>query len=30
MADTSTPGESWKSVVGWEGLYEVSDQGNVR
>lgn len=22
--------ENWKNVVGYEGLYEVSDQGNVR
>jgi len=22
--------ETWRPVVGWEGLYEVSDQGNVR
>lgn len=22
--------ETWKDVVGWEGLYEVSDMGNVR
>ncbi|MGP9720952.1 NUMOD4 motif-containing HNH endonuclease [Corynebacterium sp. AOP40-4SA-5] len=30
MADTSTTAETWKPVVGWEGLYEVSDHGNVR
>jgi hypothetical protein len=28
MAD-ATP-ETWRSVVGWEGWYEVSDQGRVR
>ena len=22
--------ETWKAVVGWEGLYEVSDQGRVK
>jgi hypothetical protein len=22
--------ETWKSIPGWEGYYEVSDQGNVR
>lgn len=22
--------ECWKAVLGWEGLYEISDQGNVR
>jgi NUMOD4 motif. len=22
--------ETWKPVVGYEGLYEVSDRGNVR
>ncbi len=22
--------EKWKAVIGWEGHYEVSDQGNVR
>ena len=22
--------EEWKSVVGYEGLYEVSDLGNVK
>ena len=26
----STPVESWRPVVGWEGLYEVSDFGRVR
>ena len=26
----SLPGERWHSVVGWEGLYEVSDHGRVR
>lgn len=24
------PGEDWRPVVGWEGLYEVSDLGRVR
>lgn len=24
------PGEEWRSVVGWEGFYEVSSQGRVR
>lgn len=24
------PGESWRSVLNWEGLYEVSDMGRVR
>jgi hypothetical protein len=28
-ADGSTA-ERWRPVVGWEGLYEVSDQGRVR
>lgn len=22
--------EVWREVVGWEGVYEVSDRGNVR
>ena len=22
--------EEWKNVIGYEGLYEVSDKGNVR
>lgn len=26
----ATPGEHWLPVVGYEGLYEVSDQGRVR
>lgn len=26
----SLPGESWRAVVGLEGLYEVSDAGRVR
>lgn len=26
----STPSESWRPVVGYEGLYEVSDLGRVR
>lgn len=26
----SDPIEEWRPVVGWEGLYEVSDQGRVR
>ena len=26
----SLPGEEWRSVVGWEGLYEVSSLGRVR
>ena len=26
----ATPNEIWKTVVGWEGHYEVSDQGRVR
>lgn len=26
----SEPTELWRPVVGWEGLYEVSDQGRVR
>ena len=30
MAETITTAETWKPVVGWEGLYEVSDHGNVR
>lgn len=25
-----TPTEEWRAVVGYEGLYEVSDQGRVR
>jgi HNH endonuclease/NUMOD4 motif len=28
--DLPTAEECWKPVVGYEGLYEVSDQGNVR
>ncbi|MDM3894746.1 NUMOD4 motif-containing HNH endonuclease [Mycobacterium intracellulare] len=27
---TNTLHEAWRPVVGWEGLYEVSDQGRVR
>lgn len=27
---TNTLHETWRPVVGWEGLYEVSDQGRVR
>lgn len=26
----SLPGEEWRAVVGWEGLYEVSNHGRVR
>lgn len=26
----TTPTEEWRPVVGWEGYYEVSDQGRVR
>lgn len=29
LAVNATP-EEWRPVVGWEGLYEVSDQGRVR
>jgi hypothetical protein len=29
-AEDFTPQENWLPVVGWEGLYEVSDQGRVR
>lgn len=28
--NTSLPNETWKPVVGYEGLYEVSDHGRVR
>lgn len=28
--NTSLPNETWKPVVGWEGRYEVSDQGRVK
>ncbi|WP_194385339.1 NUMOD4 motif-containing HNH endonuclease [Microbacterium luteum] len=24
------PGEEWRPVIGWEGIYEVSDHGRVR
>lgn len=27
---SNLPGEVWKPVVGWEGLYEVSSMGRVR
>jgi hypothetical protein len=27
---STPPAESWRPVVGWEALYEVSDFGNVR
>ena len=30
MSNTETTTETWKPVVGWEGFYEVSDQGRVR
>jgi len=30
MAENITTVETWKPVVGWEGLYEVSDRGRVR
>ena len=30
IQDASTDAETWKPVVGWEGLYEVSNLGNVR
>lgn len=30
MAKSATPPEHWRPVVGWEDLYEVSDQGRVR
>lgn len=30
MADMQPTTEQWKPVVGYEGLYEVSDHGNVR
>lgn len=28
--DDLTPGEEWRQVPGYEGLYEVSDQGRVK
>lgn len=30
MTTHTEPSEEWRPVVGWEGLYEVSDQGRVR
>lgn len=30
MHEGSTTGERWLPVVGWEGLYSVSDDGRVR
>ena len=32
MADaiSNLPGETWKPVVGWEGLYEVSSEGRLK
>lgn len=30
MQHTSSPPETWKPVVGWEGFYDVSNQGRVK
>ena len=30
IRDVTPESENWKAVVGYEGLYEVSDQGRVR
>lgn len=28
--DTTIPAEEWRAIPGWEGFYEVSNQGRVR
>jgi hypothetical protein len=30
MSESVTPPEHWRPVVGWDGLYEVSDRGRAR
>lgn len=30
MADTNDTTETWRPILGWDGLYEVSDLGRVR